>query len=88
LFRRGKIQEVVQPVAVATSAIIIIGYVTQCALLPTRMMAASLQRIPPSLERAAQLCGAGWFITLRGIVAPMAKRVGGHMVDRLCCLRA
>jgi ABC-type Fe3+ transport system permease subunit len=51
-----KYKEVVQPVAVATPVIIIIGYVAQYALLPTRMMAASLQRILPSLERAAQLC--------------------------------
>jgi iron(III) transport system permease protein len=39
-----------------------------------RMMAVSLQRIPPSLERAAQLSGASWFMTLRAIVAPLAKR--------------
>jgi iron(III) transport system permease protein len=58
----------------ATPAIIILGYLAQYTLLPMRMMAASLQRIPPSLERAAQLSGASWFMTLRAIVAPLAKR--------------
>ena len=42
----------------ATPAIIILGYLAQYAVLPTRMTAAILQRIPPSLEQAAQLCGA------------------------------
>ena len=38
------------------------------------MTTAILQRIPPSLEQAAQLCGASWFMTLRCIVAPLVKR--------------
>jgi ABC-type sulfate transport system permease component len=58
----------------ASPAIIILGYLAQYAVLPARMTAAILQRIPPSLEQAAQLCGASWFMTLRYIVAPLAKR--------------
>jgi iron(III) transport system permease protein len=58
----------------ATPAIIVLGYLAQYALLPLRMTAAILQRIPPSLEGAAQICGASWFMTLREIVAPLAKR--------------
>jgi iron(III) transport system permease protein len=73
----------------ATPAIIILGYLAQYALLPTRMMAASLQRIPPSLEQAAQLSGASWFMTLRDILAPMAKRglVATWMITYVFCLR-
>ena len=47
-----------------TPAIIILGYLAQYAVLPTRMTSAILERIPPSLEQAAQLCGASWFMTL------------------------
>jgi iron(III) transport system permease protein len=73
----------------ATPAIIILGYVAQYALLPTRMMAASLQRIPPSLEQAAQLSGASWFVILRDIVAPMARRglVATWIIAYVFCLR-
>jgi iron(III) transport system permease protein len=58
----------------STPAIIILGYLAQYAVLPMRMTSAILERIPPSLEQAAQLCGASWFMTLRQIVAPLAKR--------------
>ena len=57
-----------------TPAIIILGYIAQYAVLPMRMTSAILERIPPSLEQAAQLCGASWFMTLRQIVAPLGKR--------------
>ena len=73
----------------ATPAIIILGYLAQYAVLPTRMTAATLQRIPPSLEQAAQLCGASWFMTLRHIVAPLAKRglIGAWIIAYIFCLR-
>jgi iron(III) transport system permease protein len=53
------------------------------------MMAASLQRIPPSLERAAELSGASWFMTSRAIVAPMAKRglMATWIIAYIFCLR-
>jgi ABC-type ATPase involved in cell division/ABC-type spermidine/putrescine transport system permease subunit II len=73
----------------ATPAIIILGYLAQYAILPTRMTAAILQRIPPSLEQAAQLCGASWFMTLRHVVAPLAKRglIGAWIIAYIFCLR-
>jgi iron(III) transport system permease protein len=73
----------------ATPAIVILGLLAQYALLPTRMTAAILQRIPPSLERAAQLSGAGWFVILRDIVAPMSKRglTAVWIVTYVFCLR-
>ena len=59
------------------------------SVLPTRMTAAILRRIPPSLEQAAQLCGASWFMTLRYIVAPLAKRglMATWVIAYIFCLR-
>jgi iron(III) transport system permease protein len=73
----------------ATPAIIILGYLAQYTLIPMRMMAASLQRIPLSMERAAELSGADWFMTLRAIVVPMAKRglTATWIIAYVFCLR-
>jgi iron(III) transport system permease protein len=73
----------------ATPAIIILGYLAQYAVLPMRMTTAILQRIPPSLEQAAQLCGASWFMTLRRIVAPLATRglMATWVIAYVFCLR-
>jgi iron(III) transport system permease protein len=70
-------------------AIIILGYLAQYGVLPMRMTAAILQRIPPSLEQAAQLCGASWFMTLRDIVVPLAKRglMATWVIAYIFCLR-
>src|SRR6202045_207801 len=71
----------------ATPGIVILGYLAQYAVLPTRMTAAILQRIPPSLEQAAQLSGASWFMTLRHIVAPLARRglIGAWIIAYIFC---
>jgi iron(III) transport system permease protein len=58
----------------ASPVILILGYLTQYAILPMRVVSASLAAVPRSLEEAAWLSGAGWFITLRRIVAPLASR--------------
>jgi iron(III) transport system permease protein len=58
----------------STPAIIILGYLAQYAVLPMRMTSAILERIPASLEQAAELCGASWYMSLRQIVMPLAKR--------------
>jgi iron(III) transport system permease protein len=76
-------------VVYATPAIIILGYIAQYAVLPTRMTAATLQRIPASLERAAAVCGAGWFMTLRDIILPLAKNglIAAWIVAYVFCMR-
>jgi iron(III) transport system permease protein len=53
------------------------------------MITAILQRIPPSLEQAAQLCGASWFMTLRCIVVPLVKRglITMWVIAYIFCLR-
>ena len=73
----------------ATPAIIILGLLAQYAVLPTRMTAAVLRRIPPSMEQAAALCGASWFMTLRHIVVPLAKRglIAAWIIGYVFCLR-
>jgi len=73
----------------ATPTMIVLGYLAQYAFIPMRMMAASLQRIPPSMEHAAELSGASWFMSLRAIVAPMAKRglMATWIIAYVFCLR-
>jgi iron(III) transport system permease protein len=72
-----------------TPAIIILGYLAQYAVLPTRMTSAILDRTPRSLEQAAQLCGATWFMTLRQVVLPLARRglVAVWVIAYVFCLR-
>lgn len=73
----------------ATPAILILGYLAQYAILPMRMTSASLEMIPRSLEQAARLSGAGWFMTLRYIVAPLAGRglIAAWLIGYVFCLR-
>jgi iron(III) transport system permease protein len=58
----------------ASPAILLLGYLAQYAILPMRVVAASLHAVPHALEQAAWLSGAGWVTTLRSIVAPLARR--------------
>jgi iron(III) transport system permease protein len=58
----------------ASPAILILGYLAQYAILPMRVMAASLHAVPHALEQAAWLSGAGWIATLWWIVAPLVRR--------------
>jgi iron(III) transport system permease protein len=58
----------------ATPLIVILGYVAQYAFLPMRAVSVSLGAVPKSLEDAARLSGAGWWMTLRFIVIPLARR--------------
>jgi iron(III) transport system permease protein len=52
----------------------LLGYLAQYAILPMRVVAASLHAVPHALEQPAWLSGAGWIATLRWIVAPLACR--------------
>lgn len=73
----------------ATPAILILGYLAQYAILPMRITSASLEMIPRSLEQAARLSGAGWFMTLRHIVVPLASRglIAAWLIGYVFCLR-
>ena len=59
------------------------------AVLPMRTVSASIAAVPPSLEEAAWLSGAGWFATLRRIVAPLAGRglLAAWLISYVFCIR-
>jgi iron(III) transport system permease protein len=76
-------------VVYGSPAILILGYLAQYTVLPMRITSATLERIPRSLEHAARLCGASWFMSLRYIVAPLAKRglIAAWLISYVFCLR-
>ncbi len=73
----------------ATPAILILGYVAQYAILPMRVTSAALSAVPRSLEDAARLSGAGWLMTIRYIVAPLAGRglLTAWLISYVFCVR-
>ncbi len=73
----------------ATPAIIILGYLAQYTVLTSRITISTLAQIPPSMEEAAQVAGAGWFQRLSLIVAPLAMRglFAAWLVAYIFCLR-
>ena len=73
----------------AIPVILILGYIAQYAILPTRVVSASLAAVPRSLEEAAWLGGAGWVMTLRYIVAPLAGRglLAAWLISYMFCMR-
>ncbi len=54
--------------------IILFGYVTKYTALASRITVSQLGQIPPSMEEAARVAGAGWVRRLLFIVAPLARR--------------
>lgn len=73
----------------ATPAIIILGYLVQYTALSSRITIAALGQIPPSMEEAAQIAGAGWMRRMTAILAPLIKRslVAAWLVGYIFCLR-
>lgn len=73
----------------ATPAIIILGYLAKYTALTSRITISMLTRIPPSMEEAAQIVGAGWVRRMGMIVAPLAKHglIAGWLVGYIFCLR-
>ena len=65
------------------------GYLAQYTVLPMRITSASLESIPRSLEHAAQLGGASWFMSLHYILVPLAKRglIAAWLISYVFCLR-
>ncbi len=53
--------------------IIVLAYVSQFAPQATRAIAGSLVQIHPELEESSRLSGAGFWMTLRVIVVPLAR---------------
>ena len=73
----------------ATPAIILLGFLAQYSALTSRITVAALGQLPPSMEEAAQVLGAGWLRRTTAIVAPLAKRglAAGWLVAYIFCLR-
>jgi iron(III) transport system permease protein len=73
----------------ASPIILIIGYMIQYWVLPSRITLAALSRIPPSMEEAAQVMGISWTRRMTGIVAPLVRRdlVVAWLVAYIFCLR-
>lgn len=72
-----------------TAAIIILGYIAQYTALTSRIMVSIFAQIPPSMEEAAQMAGAGWFRRMSLILAPLAKRgiIASWLVSYIFCLK-
>ncbi|HNX36318.1 MAG TPA: ABC transporter permease subunit [Kiritimatiellia bacterium] len=72
-----------------TPLIILLGYLAKYTALASRITVAQLAQIPPSMEEAARIAGAGWFRRMALIVAPMARRglLAGWIVAYIFSLR-
>ena len=72
-----------------TPAIVLLGYLARYSALTGRIAAAQLAQIPPAMEEAAQVEGAGWWRRLVWIVAPLARRglLAAWLVGYLFALR-
>ncbi len=73
----------------AAPTIIILGYLAKYTALTSRISVTELAQIPPSMEEAAQMAGAGWLRRMIFIVAPMARRglLAGWLVGYIFSLR-
>jgi iron(III) transport system permease protein len=73
----------------STPLIIILGYLAKYTALTSRISVTQLAQIPPSMEEAAQVAGAGWFRRMTFIVAPLARRglMAGWLVGYIFSLR-
>jgi len=73
----------------ATPLIIILGYVAKYTVLTSRISVTQLAQIPPSMEEAAQVAGAGWFRRIIFIIVPLALRglLAGWIVGYIFSLR-
>ena len=72
-----------------TPLIIVLGYLAKYTALTSRISLTQLAQIPPSMEEAAQVAGAGWFRRMIFIVAPLARRglLAGWLVGYIFSLR-
>ena len=69
--------------------VVIIGYVARYIALSSRITAAALARIPPSMEEAARAAGGRWLRRVTVITAPLIRRplAGAWIVCYVFCLR-
>jgi len=72
-----------------SATIILLGYLAQYLILPSRVSAVSLAAVPESLEHAARVAGAGWFATFWSIVLPAIAPglIAAWLIGFVFCLR-
>lgn len=72
-----------------TPLIIILGYLSKYTALTSRISVAQLAQLPPSMEEAARMAGAGWLRRMIFIVIPLARRglLAGWIVGYIFSLR-
>jgi iron(III) transport system permease protein len=58
----------------ATPALLVFGFMAQYTALGTRILAAGMSQLSPSLEEAAEVAGVKWFHRVFGILAPLLRR--------------
>ncbi len=56
-----------------TPAIVILGYMAKYLALTSRISVTQVAMIPPSMEEAAQVLGAGWFKRMAQVVMPLSR---------------
>jgi iron(III) transport system permease protein len=73
----------------ASPGLLLIGYLIQYAALAGGIAQSTLARLPPSLEQAAAVTGAGWWRRLVFIVLPLSRRglIAAWLAAYLFCLR-
>jgi iron(III) transport system permease protein len=72
----------------ASPAIVIIGYVMRYAFVAERIIENRLLQLPPSLEQAARIHGAGTWTYLRRILLPLSAPAlfGAFVISFIFCL--
>lgn len=73
----------------ATPVILMAGFTAQYAALGSRILAAGLSQVSPSLEEAAEVAGVEWFQRVFGILAPVVGTalLASWSVGFVFCLR-
>jgi iron(III) transport system permease protein len=72
-----------------SAAMVILAYLAQYIALTSRITLATLGNVPPSLEDAAQLCGAPWMARIVHVVLPAALPgvIAAWLIGFIFCLR-
>lgn len=73
----------------ATPGLLVFGFMAQYTAIGTRMVAAGMSQLSPSLEEAAEVAGVKWFRRVFGILTPLLRpaTVAAWVATFVFCLR-
>jgi len=73
----------------ASAAIVLLGYLAQYLIVPSRISVVALAAVPASHEQAARIAGAGWLRTFWSIVLPAVTPglIAAWLIGFVFCLR-